>query len=471
MIELLSAYAEHIALSDEFCNITYSSLRQHIQIVSRILAKERGEIAVCMEHGINYALYLLAAIEAGSRVYLLHPNVNKKTLSYLQQRKVRIYTDIITYDHLKNVYNEDYLCKQINIDDNMMESDNNTFSKDIMSMLILSTSGTTSASPKFVSIPFHNFYLKSKMIAEHLEIKMDDINLSFSPFCFVQSIWALLIHLLNGAAVFFSSFKPNQFDQLLKEKNISTLITTPSVIRGIIDNSISNYQLRLLSIGGDYMDEQLLRNLQFKWPSVKYANIYGATETCAADTILDPKPLHDLDESFFTVGCPSDYSRVFITSDAGEILPPLSKGNICIQSPFIIDHYVNTDASVRCLNGYFPTYDIGYLDMDGRLHYCGRSSSIIVYNGEKISAIEVEDLLYNIDGIKEVVVVGKSHDLCGQIPVAFIVSTSVIPLEEMQKYLISQIEEYKIPKEFYFVDELIRTESGKIVRTYNAYQQ
>ena len=401
-------------------------------------------------------------------MYLLHPHVKKNTLSYLEMNQVKIYTDTITFETLKDLYNPELLTvpqiKETGNDEPSFLSD------DVKSVILLSTSGTTSTSPKFVRIPFHNMFLKSCMIASHLRINKNNVSLLISPLCFVQSIWALIIHLIHGAHVHFSPFLPKQFDYLLSQNHITTFITTPSVVRGVIDSCTSSHQLRLLSIGGDYMDDNLLKKLNSKWPDVSYANVYGATETCAADTILDPSPFGEINESFYTVGKPTEYSRIFILSDSGKQLPPNQEGNICIQSPFLIDHYDNNNVPIRGENGYFLTYDIGYLDEKGFLHYCGRSNSIIVCNGEKISACEIENQLYKIEGVHQAVVIGKPHSLYGEIPVAFLVADDSVNQETIYSFLANKVERFKIPKEIVFTNELKRTNSGKLIRNYLAYE-
>ena len=469
MIEKIKKYDQRIGFSEKGREYTYAQIIHMIRTVQWMIEAERKqEIGICMSHGIRYAVYMLAAVEAGCHVYLLHPNIRSNTLEFLEKRHVMIYTDDVTYLNIKELYPDDCLYRTEPTSVNSDRVSKN--SKDFMANIILTTSGTTSTRAKFVSIPFNNIMLKSEMIADYFAITNTDKTLLISPLCFVQSVWAMLIHLVRGGNVYFDTFKPRYFNEILRENKITTLITTPSVIRGIIKENQSSYFLRLLSIGGDFMDKKLLEELKEKWPDVSYANVYGATETCAGDAIFIPRKFCKMDPTFLSLGKPTRYSRIFITDECDNLLEPGQEGIICIQSPFLIDHYYQTDTLIRNEKGYFKTYDIGYIDREGFLFYRGRASSIIVYNGEKISSYEIENLIYQIEGVKENVVIGEKHEVYGQIPVAYIVADERINEDVVRNFLRSRLEKYKVPRKIVFRYHLIYTNSGKLIRKESVYE-
>ena len=470
MIENFLDHKDKLAVFDDKYQLTYEKLHHVVATVRKNI--NSNCIGIYMQHSIMYLVCMLAAVENGATVFLLNSKSKKDSLQYVIDKEIVILTDEETkneidkldYKNTKLIYELDYYM-QYKVEDII-----NQKSAICMSNIVISTSGTTSAQTKFVKIPFNHMLLKARMIKEHLKINNYDVNYMMSPLCFVQSLWTVLIHLLSGASLYFAVFKPKQFYNILEMKGITTLITVPSVIRGVIDSDSDIFDLRLVSIGGDYMDKNLLYKLKKKWPCVLYANVYGATETCAADVIFDPMPFSNLNDSFFSLGKETEYSRVFILSDTGKMNGRDELGNICIQSPFLIDHYLNTGLPIRNDNGYFETYDKGFIDNDGRLHYVGRANSIIVYNGEKISACEVEQAIYSFGGIDEVVVLGKNHEIYGQIPIAFFVSKQKIEEQEVIKYLTEKLEKYKIPKSITKVPELKKTHSDKIIRNYKAYE-
>ena len=352
MIELFEKYGDKIAVFSKSETLSYSQLCRRVCYIKGTL--ELGTIAICMKHGIDYLIYMLAAIENGNSVFLLNPSSKSDSLKYLEENHIPVYTDEASKKNIIGMYVSELLLDTFHDYDSISKEEvEMNFSADMKANIILSTSGTTSETVKYVKIPVNNMILKSHMISEYLNIREDDVNFFISPLCFVQTIWTSFIHLFKGASLFFSEFVPKRFDEMLKDYGITTIVTVPAVIRGIIDNNMSSYSLRLVSIGGDYMDEKLLKKLKEKWPKVLYANVYGATETCAADTILSPREFGNLDESYYTLGSTTCFSKVFITNSSGEVIRRNEIGNICIQSPFLIDKYLNVKKEIRNANGYF----------------------------------------------------------------------------------------------------------------------
>ena len=473
MLEKINNFGDKIAFSSKEKSYSYRELCGVIQNLVRIFQdKEFCEIAICMSHGIDYAVYALAAIEAGIHAYLLHPNVSRNTLETLEKNKVSIYVDSKNENRIRQIYDNEMIVLVPSVDNQTIpEFEVKEWrTKEFTAKIILTTSGTTSERAKFVSIPFQNIMLKSIMIAELFKIQESDKTLMISPLCFVQAFWTMLIHMLKGGNVFFDAFQPKEFDTLLKREKITTFITTPAVIRGVIKNNEAPYALRLLSIGGDYMDKELLELLHKKWPDVAYANVYGATETCAADVVFIPRKFKEMDETFYSLGKASQYSRVFVVDENDHVLPENREGVLCIQSPFLIENYYHTTDLIRNEKGYFKTYDIGYVDEKGYVYYKGRASSIIVYNGEKISSYEIENLLYQLQGVREAIVIGKKHEIYGQIPIAYIVKNGNLTEEMVREYLEQRLEKYKLPREIRFVEKLQRTNSGKLLRRESAYE-
>ena len=108
---------------------------------------------------------------------------------------------------------------------------------------------------------------------------------------------------------------------------------------------------------------------------------------------------------------------------------------------------------------------MGFIDSDGYLFIEARRNDLIVTGGENVNPIEVESELKQITGIVEACVFAKQSKTWGQTVAAAIVINDLSLNEKNIKEILKQkLAGYKIPKHFYFVDELPKTSLGKLER-------
>ncbi len=109
---------------------------------------------------------------------------------------------------------------------------------------------------------------------------------------------------------------------------------------------------------------------------------------------------------------------------------------------------------------------IGYKDSEGYLYVVNRRSDLIVTGGENVNPLEVEKIISKYPKVREVCVVGIDDEIWGQKIVAAIVPKpkSEFSLQELKVFLKDKLASFKIPKEIFFLNELPKTELGKIKR-------
>lgn len=118
-------------------------------------------------------------------------------------------------------------------------------------------------------------------------------------------------------------------------------------------------------------------------------------------------------------------------------------------------------------DGWFKTGDIGRIDKDGFLFIVGRDKDVINFVGMKVFAQEVEAVLNQHPNVRESLVYGAPHREYGQLPVAKVVlheKNGGGDVNELRRFCYQRLAQYKVPKDFEFVDALPRTASGKIKR-------
>ena len=117
-------------------------------------------------------------------------------------------------------------------------------------------------------------------------------------------------------------------------------------------------------------------------------------------------------------------------------------------------------------NGYFKTGDLASIDDEGYLYILDRRKDLIISGGENIYPKEIEDRVHEVSGIESCVVVKVQDEKWGEVPVLLIQGDQNIK-SDILNHLSETLARYKMPKEIYFVDEIIMTSTGKVSRQKN----
>jgi len=161
-------------------------------------------------------------------------------------------------------------------------------------------------------------------------------------------------------------------------------------------------------------------------------------------------------------------NEVIIADSEGKELSPDQEGEVMIRGANLLDlYYKNPEATESSfLNEWFRTGDLATKDKDGYLYITGRIKELIIRGGENIAPREIDDVLYQHESILEAAAVGIDDENYGQEVVACVVVRDgyQCSAEELQSYCEKEIGTYKTPKTIYFMDDLPKGPSGKILR-------
>ena len=157
-----------------------------------------------------------------------------------------------------------------------------------------------------------------------------------------------------------------------------------------------------------------------------------------------------------------------VVSDDGHVVDTGTLGEIQIRGPQVmISYWRNPSATEEAFcEDWFRTGDVGCLDDGGNLFVGARKDDLIKSGSERIYPAEIEDLLSTVDGVDEVVVVGRADPVWGEVPVAFVqtAADSERDADQLLKHLDGRIARYKWPKEVRFVEALPKSALGKVLR-------
>ena len=191
---------------------------------------------------------------------------------------------------------------------------------------------------------------------------------------------------------------------------------------------------------------------------------YGLSETSPVVCVNSPLEKH------FTghIGVPMPSTDVIILDDDEVELPQGMPGEICIKGPQVMAAYWNKpEETAHCMtaNGYFKSGDIGLMTAEGHIQIVDRKKDMIVVAGFKVFPNDVEDVLSQMPGIQECAVIGVPHRKLGEIVKAYVVKSNPLITEvEILQYCKQHLTSYKRPRKIAFIDELPKSNVGKILR-------
>jgi long-chain acyl-CoA synthetase len=190
---------------------------------------------------------------------------------------------------------------------------------------------------------------------------------------------------------------------------------------------------------------------------------YGLTE-CAPLVTLSPYNQQSYNGS---IGLPTASTDIRLVDDQGEDVALGEPGEMWVKGPQVMSGYYNRpEATAEVLkDGWLATGDIATMDENGFFKIVDRKKDMIIVSGFNVYPNEIEEVMMMHDGVLEAAAIGIENAASGEMVKVFIVrkdanlSESAI-IEHGHKYLTN----YKVPKKVEFIDELPKTNVGKVLR-------
>ncbi len=209
------------------------------------------------------------------------------------------------------------------------------------------------------------------------------------------------------------------------------------------------------------------RDVATRWQAVTGSVIaqgYGLTE---ASPILTGNPLH-LKEFNGSVGVPFSSTEVAIFDDDAKELAVGETGEICARGPQVMAGYwQKPDETARVMfgEGWLRTGDVGRLDENGFLFIEDRKKDVIVVSGFKVYPNEIEDVATLQKGVREAAAIGVPDAQSGEVVKLFVVrGDENLTTADVLAHARRSLTGYKVPRHVEFVDELPKTNVGKVLR-------
>jgi long-chain acyl-CoA synthetase len=144
------------------------------------------------------------------------------------------------------------------------------------------------------------------------------------------------------------------------------------------------------------------------------------------------------------------------------------QGELCVKGNHVCSGYWGQSEDIfksDFCGDYFKTGDWGYKDDSGYLYMISRKKEIINVGGKKVSPIEVEEALNKFPGIRESACIGFHDDVLGEVVKAFVTGDTTSDDDvAIKKELMKRLENYKVPAVIEHIEEIPKTQNGKIQR-------
>ncbi|CAA7390927.1 unnamed protein product [Spirodela intermedia] len=309
--------------------------------------------------------------------------------------------------------------------------------------LFLHTSGTTSR-PKGVPLTQLNLSVSVKNIKSVYRLTESDSTVIVLPLFHVHGLMAgLLSSLAAGAAVCLPQagrFSASTFWADMRAYGATWYTAVPTIHQILLDLHTARPEpsyprLRFVRSCSASLAPVVLERLEAAF-GASVLESYAMTE---AAHLMASNPLpEDGPRKAGSVGKAVGVEMAVLSED-GEPQPAGGKGEVCIRGPNVTKGYVrNPEANKAAFRfGWFHTGDLGFMDSDGYLHLVGRIKELINRGGEKISPVEVDEVLLSVPGVSQAVAFGVPDDKYGEEVRAYFCATlpASCPVFNRERYI------------------------------------
>ena len=335
---------------------------------------------------------------------------------------------------------------------------------------ILFTTGTT-GEPKGVPLTFKNEAAAARNINEYIRNTADDIELLALPISHSFGLGRLRCCLSAGATLILQGSFVNvkRIFRIIEEERVTGFAMVPAswkFLQRMSGNQLAEYagQLRYIEMGAAHLPENDKRELASLFPTTRVTMYYGLTEA-SRSTFME---FHEDELKLSSVGKPSPHTDIEIFDETGNVLAAGAEGEICVKGEHVTAGYINADNADTHFGDYFRTGDWGAKDTEGYIYLKSRKKELVNVGGKKVSPTEVEDVILAIDGVADCACIGvpDPNGILGEVVKAFIVKEkgSTLAFDDIKQLLAQKLEGYKHPVLYQWIDEIPRTQNGKILR-------
>ncbi len=335
---------------------------------------------------------------------------------------------------------------------------------------IIYTSGTT-GKPKGAMLSYRNIFANIYGVEKLLKITPKERFIVYLPMfhSFTLTVTVLLPLYFGSPVVIIRSILP--FSNILKQvllRRVTVFVGVPDVYNALSKAKLPWYfhwfnAIKFYVSGAAPLPEDTLKRFRQKFRKGVLLEGYGLSEASPVVAVNLPKK-----QKPRSVGPAIPGVEVKIVDDDMVELPRGKVGEIIVKGDNVMRGYwKRPEATAETIvGGWLKTGDLGYMDEDGFIFIVDRKKDLIISKGINIYPREIEETLLMHPLIKAAAVIGIKDEKSGEVPVAYIELEEGANLDEteVKRFLKEHLANYKIPKSIYFIEELPKNATGKVLK-------
>ena len=334
--------------------------------------------------------------------------------------------------------------------------------------VILYTSGTT-GTPKGAELTHDNLRRNAEVSRDLFSAGAEAVTLGALPLfhSFGQTCSMNAIVLAGGTLTMIPRFDPEKALEIIERDHVNIFMGVPTMYGALLHlagrERFDTSTLMLSVSGGSALPVELLRSFERAF-ACKILEGYGLSETSPVASFNHP----DRERKPGSIGTPIAGVEMKVVDEHDDEVAQGEVGEIVIRGHNVMSGYWqrpdSTEEAIR--DGWFHSGDMARVDEDGYFFIVDRKKDMIIRGGYNVYPREVEEVLYEHPAVREVAVVGIPHDEYGEeIAAAVTLKDGVeVTADELRDFVKQQVAAYKYPRYIWFVEELPKGPTGKILK-------
>jgi long-chain acyl-CoA synthetase len=265
--------------------------------------------------------------------------------------------------------------------------------------------------------------------------------------------------------VMWDGFSAKGFWQMVADHEPVSISAVPTILSALLNapgaDEAGDSSLRYVICGAAPLSKEMLETFQSRF-GIRILEGYGLTETTCVSSL---NPFYG-EQKAGSIGLPIRGQEMEIRDADGKPVEEGERGEICIRGKNVMMGYLkNEESTAESLrDGWLYTGDIGMVDEDGYFFIVDRTKDMIIRGGENIYPREIEEVLYEYDGVLEAAVIGVPDEHRGEEVLAIVVPKEGVDLDTdaVLAFTRDRLAKFKQPRAVELKDELPKTATGKI---------
>jgi long-chain acyl-CoA synthetase len=335
--------------------------------------------------------------------------------------------------------------------------------------VILYTSGTT-GKPKGAELTHSNLAINADVSKALFSLGHEDVILGTLPLfhAFGQTCGLNAAISAGTSLTLIPRFSAEAALAAIERDRVTVFEGVPTMFSALLHHPererFDVSTLRVCVSGGAALPVEVLRGFEEAFGCVVLEG-YGLSETSPVACFNHP----DRERKPGSIGTPIEGVEMRLVDDHRETVAPDEVGEIAIRGHNVMKGYWNRpEATADAIDsaGWFYSGDIARVDEDGCYFIVDRKKELIIRGGYNVYPREIEEVLYEHPAVREAAVIGIPHaDLGEEVGAAVALKDGENVTEsDIRDYVKANVAAYKYPRHVWFVDELPKGPTGKILK-------